>query len=317
MEWHINDLSLSGQYADPITFKEAVTPLLKVRSRRPDLKDRIYCSRILYGRPITATHDLRQAVLATRDRTYIHLMLTWMTASGPFWDDDRAPNPDDYFHYQDKDVTDQGLGEACRRRLIKVQANAFSFLSSQPAFEHTPISVKHGLPEEPLGAIDIDNWWDAETLEDVTLFRPSNWREMLDYARNKMELLLFADDIYDQLKPSPFHEGISERILELLGVLQTISSEMKDDSSLTANGMEVLQRHFVGDKAWFSDESDPNKRRFENELTFRDPAGDGILFCPWHGKVKFGQFRIHFEWPRPLNQGVIKVVYIGPKITKV
>lgn len=52
-------------------------------------------------------------------------------------------------------------------------------------------------------------------------------------------------------------------------------------------------------------------------MTFSDPSPTGKkLFCPWHGKIKTPQFRIHFEWPRPAGQREIKVVYIGPKITK-
>jgi hypothetical protein len=30
-------------------------------------------------------------------------------------------------------------------------------------------------------------------------------------------------------------------------------------------------------------------------------------------RIKLGQFRIHFEWPRPADQAYPKVVYIGPK----
>ncbi len=74
----------------------------------------------------------------------------------------------------------------------------------------------------------------------------------------------------------------------------------------------------MGDEALFTDESETNKRDFARELTFSDPSDPAQdLFCPWHGKVKFGgQYRIHVEWPRPRGQARIKVVYIGPKIAK-
>jgi hypothetical protein len=42
-------------------------------------------------------------------------------------------------------------------------------------------------------------------------------------------------------------------------------------------------------------------------LEFANPDNPQVtLFCPWHGKVKKGQFRIHFEWPRPKNQKHMK-----------
>jgi hypothetical protein len=103
----------------------------------------------------------------------------------------------------------------------------------------------------------------------------------------------------------------------LLGVLQNLCRETQE-GALTAAGLELYNKFFAGQKAPFSDESDANKNDFAQELTFRDPADAGkMLFCSWHGKVKFGsQYRMHFEWPRPAGQFSIKVVYIGPKITK-
>jgi hypothetical protein len=120
-----------------------------------------------------------------------------------------------------------------------------------------------------------------------------------------------------QLSPVPFHSGVAEKLYFLLGVLQKLSDETRD-GALSAVGLELYDKFFMRQKALFSDESESNKRDFANELTFRDPAGGHEpLFCPWHGKVKFGsQYRIHFEWPRPRGQVAIKVVYIGPKITK-
>jgi hypothetical protein len=56
---------------------------------------------------------------------------------------------------------------------------------------------------------------------------------------------------------------------------------------------------------------------FKYELSFPDPDNNANKpDCTWHGKVKIAQFRIHFEWPRPVDQPYPKVVYIGPKITK-
>jgi hypothetical protein len=317
VEWHINDLSLSGQFVSPQAFRAVVEPLIQLRLRRPELRRRIYCSRALYTRLATATQNLQHAILATRDRDYIRLALEWLANSGPFWDNERAPNADDLFYYRDADVTDQGLGEAARRKIISIQSNAFSFLDDTRHFAQSPLGVTHGLLDEPLDHLEIDNFWTVDALEATAELEPQTWNETMEVAQRKMDRLIFARNILDQLQPTPFYRGISDRVLELLGVLQTIVLETNDDSSLTDRGMEVYQRHFVGERAWFSDESDANKRRFGNELTFEDPSAQRRdLFCPWHGKVRVGQFRIHFEWPRPVGQKGIKVVYIGPKITK-
>ncbi|MFN0043644.1 MAG: hypothetical protein ACKVSF_10595, partial [Alphaproteobacteria bacterium] len=83
------------------------------------------------------------------------------------------------------------------------------------------------------------------------------------------------------------------------------------------NARELRQQHFVGDRARFSDESARNKVEFSAAMTFVDPDNaNRRIFCPWHGKIQTPQFRIHFEWPVPVGQQLLKVLYIGPKITK-
>ena len=128
--------------------------------------------------------------------------------------------------------------------------------------------------------------------------------------------MILSGEIADQLAPVPFHSGVAEKFLLLLRVLQKLTDETRE-GALTEAGLELRTAFFTGEKALFTDESDANKRDFARELTFADPSDPTQeLFCPWHGKVKFGsQYRIHFEWPRPRGQTRIKVVYIGPKIT--
>jgi predicted ATPase len=63
--------------------------------------------------------------------------------------------------------------------------------------------------------------------------------------------------------------------------------------------------------------SPSNQREFAKELTFPDPASAGnIIFAHWHGKISHRYFRLHFEWPIPSGADVLKITYLGPKITK-
>jgi hypothetical protein len=50
-------------------------------------------------------------------------------------------------------------------------------------------------------------------------------------------------------------------------------------------------------------------------MTFRHPDTGAKMFCPWHGKVKTPQIRIHFAWADRCGDPLI-VAYIGMKITK-
>ncbi len=320
MLWFVNDLSLAGQFDDPKAFRAALEPLLRLRHGNPSLGKRLYCTRGLGARPVTDRHDLRDAVFGLGDRTFTQLVLNWVTKQGPFWDDERQPNADDLFEHEGQDVTDQGLGEAARRMLAGADAGVFSFAGKDGEFERTPLAVTHGLPEAPLGSIGVENWWTtdglrlaAEAAEGV----PENWSQVIERAEARFQGLLLAGDLSDRLCPHPFSVYVAQRIIELLGVLDRMVAETDEQGRLSERGVELRENHFVGQKAWFTSESETNLTRFEADMTFRDPADHGkTIFCPWHGKIKTPQFRIHFEWPRPEGQREIKVVYIGPKITK-
>jgi hypothetical protein len=137
---------------------------------------------------------------------------------------------------------------------------------------------------------------------------------MLDAARIRFPGLTFSNSIISGLRGVPFYSGIVGLIYERLRILQALVDQTIDAyGTLSTEGQKLYQEHFVGEKSQFSSE---NPRR-KSDLSFPDPENAALqLYCPWHGKVKLAQFRIHFEWPRPQSQRAIKVVYVGPKITK-
>jgi hypothetical protein len=315
LEWHINDLSLCGQFPDPQSFRHALEPILQVRSRRAELRGRLFCSRQLSQRPVTRDRNLQEAIFAVADATYKRLALSWFANSGPFWDDVRAVNPNDFFRLGEQDVTDEGLGEAARRRLNGIDARTYSFAKSP--FEYSPVVVSHGLLEEPFGDIDVANAWHPDALAEIAAEKLTSWRQMLEAASGRMDRLILSEEIGPRLAAHPFQSSIADRALHLLQVLQRLAEETTDDGGRTPAGEDLYRQNFMGDAPLFTDESDTNKSVFASELTFRDPSQPGkTLFCPWHGKISSQYFRIHFEWKRPAGQRHIKVVYIGPKITK-
>lgn len=319
MEWHLNDLSLDGQFPNPQAFRTALEPLLQVRNRNQFLRNRLYCSRSIYKCQVTATADLREAVFAAGDKNFTRLVLEWVTKSGPFWDDDREPNEDDYFLFEMHDVTDQGLGEAARRRLVGTNANVFSFGDNSFRFQTSPLTVTQGLPDLPLNSIDIGNYWTINQLETAseTLVTYGAWSDVLTEINRRFSDLIFVNSAGDALLPIPFSQQVTKRILELLHVLNRLVMESDEKGRLSQAGIEMHENHFVGKEAWFTDESASNKNKFRQQMTFCDPDDPATkIFCPWHGKIKTPQIRIHFQWPRPAGQRQIKIVYIGPKITK-
>jgi hypothetical protein len=325
MQWHLNDLSLTGQFATVQDFCAALAELLKVRAKQPVLKDRLFCSRQLSYRQVTPTQTLQQAVLQHPNPLFKRQVLEWIGKSGPFWEDSREPNPNDYFEFQGEDITEQGLGEAARRNVAGITAAAFSFANSRFEFESTPLQVQHGWrePELDFGLVEIPNFWDATALAmavEVSKPEPCNWREVVTLIRQQFSGLVFAEESIEQvLRTETFSRYVAQRIFELLAILQKLVDESDAQGKLSQTGEELINAHFVGEKAWFSDSStaEKNAPKFKRDLSFRDPSDiSKTLFCTWHGKIKTPQYRIHFEWPRPQEQREIKVVYIGPKLTK-
>lgn len=320
MRWYLNDLSLQGQFQSSDAFVDAIGELERLRRSVPNLNTQFYCSRKIGDRPVAAKLTCREAVMSTRRREAKNIVLIWINKRGPFLEDDRQFEADDYFQFEGYDVTDQGLGEAARRLKVNERSGVFSFLGGEVDFARSPLEVQHGLDEEPFGFLMVENVWTHDALRDnATKSRaePGTWAELLKTCEIQFDRLFISGSVLESLKTETFYPVVARRTLEILGVLQEVSKGRLEDGSLDKKALALWQKHSRGEKAWFSDESDTNKRRFRKEMIFSDPScASRPLFCSWHGKIKSPQFRIHFEWPVPVGQRQLKVLYIGPKITK-
>ncbi len=70
---------------------------------------------------------IRDAMRASRDGDLRRAVLNWVDRTGPYVEDDRLAEADDYFEYASLDITDSGLGEATRRIKAGDRAQTFSF----------------------------------------------------------------------------------------------------------------------------------------------------------------------------------------------
>lgn len=316
MTWYVNDLSICAQYADSKDFLSDLDALMRVRMKFTDLEHQLFCSRTLHTRLVTPNLSFREAVKSA-PKNVVQLVLAWLTKNGPFWEDLRTSNEDDYFEYEGEDVTDLGLGEAARRKILGLDANCFSFANG--GFDHSPIKIQHGLSESPFGHIPVPNIWDISTLHQRVLSSaptPTNWIQMLELAQSRFDKLFLHSNIIDALKKETFSHYVVERIFVLLGVLQEFMDCRHDDGSYSDRNHELIAQHFSGKKAWFTDESETNIQNFSADMSFPDPENEGKkVLCSWHGKIKTPQYRIHFEWPVDQREK-LRIFYIGPKITK-
>jgi len=320
VRWYINDSSLQGQFETKEAFVSNLRKVASVRFRLGEQQPQLFCASQILQCPATARMNVHEAVQKSKPDER-RLILSWITRSGPFIDADRQEEPEDYFEFEGQDVTDSGLGEAARRERIGDLSGVFSFVGGRIDFKRTPLRVSHGIPEEPLGTIDVQNIWRTQELE--SRLRENrvarNWAELIEICQERFDHLEISKDILKiALAREAFCGTVAEGIQLRLAVLQQLmSGRNTSDGRMTDDARGLWRKHSQGERAWFSDESAGNKRRFRQELKFKDPSDPSrSLFCPWHGKVSRETFRIHFEWPVPAGQARLKILYIGRKITR-
>ena len=322
MRWYLNDASVQGQFDDPAVFQAIIIRLAAARERNALLRADLRMTRLFSNRPVTAQVTVRRSLQQLRDRDLKSIVLIWLDRSGPFLEDDRQYEVDDYFECLGADVTDTGLGEAARRIKHQQAASTFSFEGGLISFAVTPLVVDHGLFGDRLGQYLVDNVWTIDALLTAAAQhtpRPDSWKALVETARARFPRLLIPDAVF--LNPSlarePFEAGLRDRVLVLLGYLDAYMSGRRPDGAEDGAAREIIEKFFVGDRALFSPESPTNQNDFRNELTFPDPSDSARrIFAHFHGKISRRHFRLHFEWPVPSSQAQLKVVYLGPKITK-
>ena len=316
MRAYVNELALAEACAVAAPEHAPLVALLEGRYRHKALENVLFCAKAMSAtlvREGVLLRDLAQRLSREQQRMFF----AWTDKRGPFIDDDRQPAELDLFIFGEDeiDVTDLGLGEAARRILSLQGAGVLSPVEDPTSrFAADPLSVVQGLRDEAHEHIQVPNFLDAQTLAKAVQADqpdPTSWADALAQARMRFDRLLIGDYCDTSLSSETFGPHQARRMFELFAVLQTLMEEMGQGGELSHKGNELRREHFVGKTAWFSDESETNKQD-PQRYTFPDPAGAGTLTCFWHGKIRAGVLRMHFEWP-PANPSRLRIAYIGRK----
>ncbi len=319
MQWYLNDASLQGQFAELNQFESALRNLLGARARVPAIKQNLRSARSLQDAMAGPGVSVRQFLQRCRDKDLRTATFTWLDRTGPFVDDDRMQEQDDYFEYANADVTSTGLGEAARRTKAGEDCAAYSFEGGAIDFAVNPLNVDHGLREERHGRYAVRNHWTLDGLVEHALASGpaiTSWQALVEGARARFRHLDIAD-LHENamLAREPFEAPIRDRALALMGMLDEYMAGRGQDGSEGPASKAVIDAHFTGERAYFKGESTTNEQKFRREMTFNGPEGREV-FAPWHGKISHRYFRMHFEWPLPPDRRKLAVLYLGPKITK-
>lgn len=315
MEVLFNELSLHKQFSSIDEFQIAIDTMMSARKKLNQFNRELYCHR----RNLTTmqiTHQLSlQQVIQKLNQNKKREFMNWLTKKGPFWDDQRLHEEDDYFESQNQIVTDNALGEAAYHCFNNNNYQTFSFTPSN--WQINPVPVLWHRNNGEIINIDVINHWDVESLEialQATASPITSWQQLTKDMPILCPNLTFSKNSFEPLYPYPFVDSAAKRIVELLKVLDQFKNCFDDQGQRTDEGHRIYREHFMGDKAWFSDSLDNDFNR--KELTFNHPTkSNEKIYCPWHGKIKTPQIRIHFSYPKCADEPLC-VPYIGMKITK-
>jgi hypothetical protein len=298
MDLLVNDRSLHGQFYDIEAFRAAIGRLMRIREVARRHGRALYCHRGLAS-ALATPQDSMQAAVNALSKEQRSAVLVWINQHGPFWDDERAHAEDDWYECAGDVVTDTAIGEAAHCLLQGIYRGLASFQPSD--FLRDPLSVQLVVSDTQRTCVGVPNFWDPAAVEASLAEAPPalhSWTALKQHCVERFEQLTFASNAFEPLRGQPFKQSLAERILALLDVMHRLSECFEPSGSRSAEGHALYQKHFTGDKAWFSDSSDSEKSDFKDDLTFPHPdMPDQHLFCTWHGKAKSPQYRVHFSWP--------------------
>lgn len=290
--------------------------MMEIRSEVQKYGSYLYCHRNLLHARVTA-ESVMQQIVQRLPNAQRRAFMQWLTQQGPYWEDAQIHTADDWLEVNGEIVTDTAVGETAVCRLRGLARELVSFAPSDWNF--TPVLATWVRGDYASLHITIPNHWEALSIQrslDAHPDRVDSWANLQMYLMQTCPALTFAIDAFESLEGHPFVPSAADRIRILLWTLNKFKGCFDEQGQRNAEGHRLYSDHFTGDKAWFSDSSDPEKAQFREALTFQHPKNRGEnLFCSWHGKVKTPQIRIHFSWPIR-SDTPLYVVYVGPKLTK-
>lgn len=322
MEFFLNECSLHGQYSRVEEFVKSLNTINKCKEEITKFNYTLYCSRKISSVQVTPDFNFEQIVLKTKNWDLIGAIFGWISTtsskSGPFWEEKRLHCEDDWLEDESRELmTGSSLAEAAWRIEHSQESYTISFAPSK--FNKTPLKVIWKRSDEDERLIEVQNFWQIDSLKtllNANRQAPTNWEDLIYQCVQQYTHLTFAENLANPLNMEPFSKNIADRIHVLLAILDELNACF-DNGSLNQRGEEIIRTYFHGENALFTDESDTNKVRFKKELTFKKPDNSKqTIFCPFHGKIRSRQYRIHFNWPKQEPTEPLYIVYIGPKITK-
>lgn len=313
MEILFNERSLNDGIKSQEELHEEIKSVMIARQFLLKKDKNIYCHRNFINHQLSNNEKIIKYIMRFEKTDKIDV-LTWLTKTGPFWDDNQLHSSEDSYFHLSENISGSSLAEAAACIYCDEERHTFSLKSESYNGERINIIWKN---ENENIELSIENHISVETLAQKTSLSTNNiesWDQLEKMARSEFKNLEFIKECFIPLNKLPFYKAASTSIMAKLSVLNILKDSFEDSGKFTPQGQELYQQHFTGDKSWFSDSSESERKDFEKEMTFKINEKEKRL-CAWHGKVKTPQIRIHFSDPVEKNNPLY-IAYIGEKITK-
>ena len=321
MAFFLNELSLHGQYTSTGAFLQALTHMIQLKNEIEKSGGEFLCCDHLRSAQVTESTTFQAEIAALTNAAQRLTIIRWFDRNN--WLSLQEHDSNDEFLWGQLDVTGFSMSEAAFRLSMGENAALVSFHPSRCGA--LTLRVSWETAGNDAIVIEIENHWSVDKLVSAVQLLASDtrsqpvqsWPQLIDWGRQYCHHLIFPDFVLEQLNGVPFSLVVAQQAQRRFEVLDKLKEETDNQGERTSAGHQLYQTHFIGERAWFTDESETNKQKFETEMTFPNPMRtEEEIFCPWHGKISTQNFRIHFTWPLQQITDPISVVYIGPKITK-
>ena len=242
----VNDLSLHGQFTDLESFRGSITKVMRIREIARRDGRAVYCHRSFVNGQVTKAARMPEAVGALRLEEQ-RAVMGWLSQLGPFWDDDRLHDGGDWYECNGDVVTDSAVGEVAHCLLHGIDRGLVSLAPSN--FEFDPVAVERVFDDESRKRVDIRNHWEPAKFEIFIAAAPpalASWTVLAECAVSRFTRLTFAGNAFEPLRGQPFKQGVAERVIVLLDVLQRLRQSFDEDGSRTAEGHILYKQHFTG-----------------------------------------------------------------------
>ena len=261
-----NDLSFDRRFVGTADFIAAFSRIMKMKVTAKKFDFEVYYSRrFLEIEPVQGV-SMHEA-LNGLSRDQIKSAKVWLTRVGPFLEDFRRHDSNEYFECNDEVVTDSVVGEAAFRKINGLDSGLIS--AETRDWNYHPVTVIWRQASEELDdpTVELSNWRDIESLENALqgLASPvQSWNDLKLRSITRFERLSFAEDSFDFLiNGTPFVYSAANQMLALFTILDQFAGEFYDDGARTTEGHKLHQDYFTGDRARFSDSSETKKRNLE------------------------------------------------------